>query len=1226
MAVSNKKYVQLSGAFTGTSRIIFQINMLSDAGTSWKWRKKPLTADGAYTEWTTVSSYNLNTSISLSDGMNIKFTRTSKSTYHNGDKWVFTCYPDLKLTSGTDTGYDHIDVIERGTKKDLVALNSNSGAVTVVEDYESNTPAISETMGLLSPNVGGYDIARKNKELYVACGTDNDPKWIGYTKNGNWAGELGDYAFINEKAYTEVTMSSVDKMTFDDHVLLEGGAASFSAAKLVVGINHGSNKLYVQNLTDSKIYVFTLGGNALCIRINTAQFTGTDLSSYECNGVAVLTQAQEEDAANELEFWSIPNTGSNIGQSTNRDKTFSVPRPITDNEYITEFSDFLIVCSNYDYWTGTRDHHLVFSAKGTLGEMRWSGTSETNGGCVFKYDNGAKATSLTESNYVNITPIYGDYSVDDSTGAGFAHFSYEDDGENDSQEYFTGSGLDGLVEHRSIALVQNYNLAFAGYDGDGANPQIAFTCELRPPEYYSNNYVKGIAGLWYDGGGSSDIDNGNAFVLRWVTSIIGYGNNGAQKNPILAHSMDYGNSEDQREAAWIAMSDRFGLTGVRRICEDSFWTGTDKQARVIKAFAPATHPYHCAGSNINQGKKLHFYGDKDNNGYRSGIIASRMEDEDSVRIFVVPYQGGNYTWSSNSLWVFPNSNEQPYTAFNTSAYTRTKPVMKEVNLPLSGDSGDGYFNIGDRVYWCANANNLPSTNEDEVWSAMVPVGGGNTTYHGNSTEALYKVPCDADDTTRDIANILSGGTAWLETSTLAEHGVTTWTGATVEKVFYKFSIVYDGYQESTLLDFTPTFKKSDDSEFDKAVTFEVKIGQGANTPITPRVTAIALYRADDSEATASDPENLYRFVEEIPLYKFSSSNDYWSYTVVDNGDVEGTYGAINGIAETMHSLDIKYSLNATLNGYMFVANASHTQFEDAENVIFRSQPGKYSIFDWSKDFLQVDFVPTAIEGYMGKLYVFGESQMAIINPESLIIEEEIAGIGCLNRKALKKTSTGLYWFDASNIYLSKPAIEKIGYNILAQEDYGWNAVSLENKKNAVAGYDMNRQAFLVFFQHNSTNKVWSYYSAARRWDLWETSHRVYDTTISSDGYPILLMDEGRLCKYTSGPNHRDWEWNSKKLTFGTDTNYKKVRVIKIDATSRASTDITYQTNDEGSYQAGTDVSNNYGTGWLGNAKKISSAHSKLRWLRLKASGDNNTDGSNVRGYSLGVVYKPKKPK
>ena len=111
----------------------------------------------------------------------------------------------------------------------------------------------------------------------------------------------------------------------------------------------------------------------------------------------------------------------------------------------------------------------------------------------------------------------------------------------------------------------------------------------------------------------------------------------------------------------------------------------------------------------------------------------------------------------------------------------------------------------------------------------------------------------------------------------------------------------------------------------------------------------------------------------------------------------------------------------------------------------------------------------------------------------------------------------------------------------------------------------------------------------------------------------------------AGTERRNWQWRSKKLTLGSDTNYKKMRVAKIDATSRNLTDLNYQTDNDSDYVTGTDVSNNYGTSWLGNAIRIASNQSKARWIRLKATGTNGAT-SNVRAFALGLIYKPKKPK
>ena len=1221
MPAYNKSYCQLEGTFSGSEEMLYIIEITNSSGTAFRWRTKTLGEGGSYSSWTTVSSYTLNTGVTLNNGMSVKFTRALKSSYNDNDTWQFRCFPDLKLSAGVNQAYDHLEIIEKGTEKDLVALNSSNGAVTVVKNYESDAPVIQEYPAFSSINQKGYDIVSKNKELYVSGGTSSQPKWIGYTKNGGFDGDLGEYSFVSEPAYNEVTLNSTDAGTFDDHCFLEGGGATFSVGKIIAGINFNDPTLYIQNITDSKMYSFPLGANPLCIRLNTNQKTGTasDGNDYEINGVAVLTEAREVGYINAIEYWTIPNTGT-VGQSANLFKYNNIPRPPDQSSSVSDeyiFTDFIIFCETYDAWTSGKKHHLVLSMSRMDGPE-----SSDNEGCVYKYDNGVKdkanGVALDGSDFVDVTPKYGGYpNITANSGAGFCHVSYDADPQlNDIDDIWTGDNQWGQTEERRINTVQNYALAFAGYASDGGSPEFAFTCELEPPmwRYGTSGTKQEIRGLWTDGSG------GQFIVLRWVTSIIGWGTTGRTQAPLLAHFTDWGTTPENFESSWNSLNNRFGLSGNSAPSSGGIWQLISTRMDL----PPATHPFCCANGTKEGGQKYFFYLDKNAKNGRKGLIQTRKGNADSIRTFHASRSTGSAElWNSNSLWIFPNTHGTMYsTLTNQTAYSRTAPGYVQQMIPLQNLTS-GYMALGDRQPWVTLSGNYPAALES--WTSMVPVvSGGNTIYWGNEEEALYKHNLSTTDGSRGVTNQFATTVPWLDTTAPAEHGSITWSGPTVKKAFYKFALVYDGYQESTLLNLVKSINKSTD--FDKAVTFTIEIAQGVSVPINNRVTAITVYRGDDSEQNSSSPENLYRFVTEIPLYKFSQATNKWTYTLVDSGDVEGTYGALNGIAETMHSLEVKYQLNTALNGYMFVANCSHTQFEDAENVIFRSQPGKYSLFDWSVDFLQIDFVPTAIAGFMGKLYVFGESQLCIVNPESLIIEESIDGIGCIGPKAVRTTPTGLYWFDQTNIYNSKPNISKIGTNMKAQENYGWNLVSADKKKEAVMGYDANRQSVLVFFEHNSTYKVWAFYAETQRWDLWETSHRVYDTTTSSDGYPILLLDEGRIAKYTAGTNKRDWQWNSKKLSLGTDTNYKKVRIAKIDASTRANTSIEYITNDEASYQDGTDVSDNYGTGWMGNAIKVDSNHQKLRWIKLKVAGDNNTSSSNVRGYALGLIYKPKKPK
>ena len=265
---------------------------------------------------------------------------------------------------------------------------------------------------------------------------------------------------------------------------------------------------------------------------------------------------------------------------------------------------------------------------------------------------------------------------------------------------------------------------------------------------------------------------------------------------------------------------------------------------------------------------------------------------------------------------------------------------------------------------------------------------------------------------------------------------------------------------------------------------------------------------------------------------------------------------------------------------------------------------------------------------MGKLYIFGNTKTAILNPETLIVEDEINGVGCIGPKAIQSNPTGLFWFDQNNIYSANPQIRKIGTPILKQETQGWTILSDSVKASAVSGYDSNRNCYLVYFTNGSDHRVWSYYITTSRWDLWETDYTVYDSVQSSDGYPILLMENGRISKHLGGNNKRDWVFESKKLSFGTGTTVrKKLKAIKVDDTSRSQTSVSYKTNDNNaSWQSGTDISSSF-TGSNNSAVKLATADKgKQHWIKMQVAGENDTAGSNVKAHALSAIYKPKRPK
>ena len=224
----------------------------------------------------------------------------------------------------------------------------------------------------------------------------------------------------------------------------------------------------------------------------------------------------------------------------------------------------------------------------------------------------------------------------------------------------------------------------------------------------------------------------------------------------------------------------------------------------------------------------------------------------------------------------------------------------------------------------------------------------------HTQKALYK--CKMDGSGTPSSSFSSSDNIFIIDTPTTASGV--WSGLQAKKAFYKASFVYDGYQESALVSATNSIYVSGDI----STGIQVRIKVRDEWAMPKRITGVALYRATSGSGDTTEPETLYRFVEEIPVLAFNhdETNGWWYYDCIDTGDAEGTYEAINGVSETIYNLHISYTCNTQQNGYMFVGNCKHSEIPEAENLIFRSQPGKYSVFDWTKDFVQLPFILSLI--------------------------------------------------------------------------------------------------------------------------------------------------------------------------------------------------------------------------------------------------------------------------
>jgi len=499
-------------------------------------------------------------------------------------------------------------------------------------------------------------------------------------------------------------------------------------------------------------------------------------------------------------------------------------------------------------------------------------------------------------------------------------------------------------------------------------------------------------------------------------------------------------------------------------------------------------------------------------------------------------------------------------------------------------------------------------------------------YGGCETKAYYKARFAG---TAAFTNEYSGAVSEFVIQTPTESGdANSWSGVIAKKVFYKASLIYDGYQETPLLSVPNSFFKT--GGIDQSIDVEIRIKDTYN--ISERVTGVALYRAtSQSDADLTEPETLYRFVEEIPLFQFNHSaiRGDQSFTVRDTGDAEGTYESINGVSEKIYDLAVNYTVNAQQNGYHFISNCSHSQIADAENYLLRSQPGKFAIFDWTKDFVELPFIPSSLIGFQGKIYAFSTNQTAIINPETLFIEDVIEGVGCINSKTSLICDAGLVWADYRNIYLASPSMQPIGSTILNVKNDGWLNLTLDEKKNVRCGYDSKRKAFLFFFTRGTdTHRCWGYSFEKRRWDLFETPNKVMDTTLTKDGSTILLLKDNKLAKFLAHTElSKDWYWESKRISMGNTMVDKKIRNFKTENSHRTLTSMKYKLDGDTDWVSGQDVSSSF-TGDQNRAYKLASADTskKVHWLKLKLEGDNSSAGTDAKTFATSIIYKPKRPK
>ena len=436
--------------------------------------------------------------------------------------------------------------------------------------------------------------------------------------------------------------------------------------------------------------------------------------------------------------------------------------------------------------------------------------------------------------------------------------------------------------------------------------------------------------------------------------------------------------------------------------------------------------------------------------------------------------------------------------------------------------------------------------------------------------------------------------------------------------YYKVSFVYDGYQESPMIETgrTPSTQNK------KKKTIVVTVDP---TRLPERVSHIRVYSANNSKqdggsAPSPDlPDTNYRLVKDLPLDDkiWSYSNSLYRATITDTGKKGVSYNALVGISETIDTMTMRYGISTTHNGYLVAGKCGHAKLWDIGNFLFKSKPGNFSQFDYSKDYLALPGQPTALASFNGHLYAFDKARTWVVDMDRLYVRDEFLGAGCWYQRGVISTDLGLFHFDKNNIYHNTGnGAKPIGNQILKSDtdelkNLAWHSLDLDSC-NPIMAFDSNRKSLVIFFENpdGTDGRAWVYNTMLQRWDLW-TSEEVTSSTQGKDG-EVIATNGRNIFQYAYGSTRKDWEWQTKRISVGNDTIkkfFKRVRAI-----GSGSPEVKYRTSGA-----------NYSALTGSPTEDVDSSDRKHYDIQVQLksrSGQGGTDEVDA----LGIIFRPLSPR
>ena len=330
---------------------------------------------------------------------------------------------------------------------------------------------------------------------------------------------------------------------------------------------------------------------------------------------------------------------------------------------------------------------------------------------------------------------------------------------------------------------------------------------------------------------------------------------------------------------------------------------------------------------------------------------------------------------------------------------------------------------------------------------------------------------------------------------------------------------------------------------------------------------IGLYRLfasvdiNDRNWAASTNDRAITIIDYGAYYKLGSTSGTTEY-----GNPV-TYSDNSGISESLTRNAVLYwKLSTQGNGYHFIGKPKQTLIsDDVERYIFKSKNFRYSMFDWTSDFLVMPEPVTALKFHDGKLWAFSLSKTYRINPDGMYIEDVYDDAGCQGQRAVHTNEFGMFFGNTENAWMYQNGqFYRIG-DAIRQSDIStrksWKTFLFTTLADLIVTSDAKKGYILFINERTDTTAklfAWGYHPIKKRWDAFSFSG--YATSANAGVFKgkdgeVYLSDGTKtykLMRPTSTYYTQAWEWYSQELSFGETRQKKSITMIKLDSTGTVS--------------------------------------------------------------------------